>query len=97
MIVTVFLVFRLVSIPWLLITTGNKNWGLCLTIAVVDNFMKEEKQKCSCCPVCSPCLHACQFQPVYQDLTFVIYLAKTEQSFWKQNSVNMFVFISFCV
>lgn len=49
-----FLTLRLISIPWLLITTRKENWKLCLVVVVADNFMKEKKQKCSCFPVCTP-------------------------------------------
>lgn len=49
-----FLTLRLVSIPWFLITTRNKNWEFCLMVVVADNFVKEKKQKCSCFPVCIP-------------------------------------------
>lgn len=95
-----FLIFGLVSIPWLLITAinRNKNWGVCLTLVIVDDFMREEKQKCSCFPVCSPCLHPCQFQPGYSELTFVICLGKTEQSFWKQSACEyVCVYFFLCI
>lgn len=30
-------------------------------VVVVDNFMREEKQKCSCFPVCTPMPRACRY------------------------------------